>query len=304
MHLTIFHAIIPVLLAVIAILWFRNTNAAKTTPGKCDCSDAIEEGYDMGYIDGFNLTSVETPDDTMGAKETFYDYENDDGDGHGKKYQQRTGSKFVSPVGGQCPRYTTMVKSGKWKGKCQRSMDWYKVYRGQSSDGKLFTCQGGRVASKDGKSCVCDASGGKVWNGSKCVCDKSKGLKWDSKTRRCRDEKSGKSAFSKSKKPETKKPEPKKSEPKKPEAKPATTLGCVYSPRVATPKGWVCPDGMIDTGLNWGDIDGGTKQCRTPACPQPLKKPLPSGQDMSGRSEKSRWEAKVLSKDISRNRYA
>jgi hypothetical protein len=50
---------------------------------------------------------------------------------------------------------------------------------------------------------------------------------------------------------------------------------CVYSARVATPKGWACPEGMIDTGLNWGDVDGGTKQCRTASCPQPVKKPLP-----------------------------
>lgn len=50
---------------------------------------------------------------------------------------------------------------------------------------------------------------------------------------------------------------------------------CVYSSRVFRNSNWVCPEGMIDTGLNWGDVDGGTKQCRTSSCPQPEKRPLP-----------------------------
>lgn len=168
-----FHIIIVVLLVLSIYLWYTKTSS-KSCPvaPKCDCASEIDEGYDMGYADAMNSAAC--------SRETFYDYE----DTTAKKYQQRTGSKFVSSVGGQCPPRTKMVKSGKWKGKCERDWSWYQVYRGKDTTGKLFTCTGGRIA-KDGK-CMCDATGGKVMKGSKCVCDKSKGFKWDSKTRRCR----------------------------------------------------------------------------------------------------------------------
>jgi len=103
----------------------------------------------------------------------------DDG---GKKYQEKTGSKFVRPSGGVCPNETTMVPSGKWKGWCQRSMNWYQKYRGKDTkSGKLFTCTGGRVAV--GNTCIC--GDGKIWKNGKCVCDSSRGLKWNNSQKRC-----------------------------------------------------------------------------------------------------------------------
>jgi len=176
---------LAILLVVIAI-YFLYFN--KPAP-KCVCQatkESVDEGYDIGFIDGINAVDDDDDDD----KETFYDYEYDKG---GKKYQKRTGSKFVKKVGGQCPAHTKEVKkSGKWKGKCEKQMSWYKEYRGQDSKGKSFTCTGGRVA-KNGN-CVCDGNQGKTWNGSKCVCDKSRGLKWDSKTKRCRNKHDGRTA--------------------------------------------------------------------------------------------------------------
>ena len=104
-----------------------------------------------------------------------------DDDG-GKKYQEKTGSKFVRPSGGVCPNETTMVPSGKWKGWCQRSMNWYQKYRGKDTkSGKLFTCTGGRVAVVN--TCICGDN--KVWKNGKCVCDSSRGLKWNNSQKKC-----------------------------------------------------------------------------------------------------------------------
>lgn len=73
-----------------------------------------------------------------------------------------------------------------------------------------------------------------------------------------------------------KQPKPAPAPKPAPVPKPAPAPGpCQYAKRVATPSGWKCPTGFIDTGLDWGDVDGGTKQCRTPRCPQPEKKPAP-----------------------------
>jgi hypothetical protein len=254
--------VIAALLALTIYLW-RNKNTQK----KCDCSAAIDEGYDMGVVDGMNALedepAIETydnmdeetsydclyrPRETSdggatwkcrdGWKDTGLNWGDPDGgvrqcmqckgaypnlkggnsspapttsgksaqqkllekrkaeakakgvdwktgrswDDGGKKYQEKTGSKFVRPSGGVCPKETTMVPSGKWKGWCQRSMNWYQKYRGKDTkSGKLFTCTGGRVAV--GNTCIC--GDGKIWKNGKCVCDSSKGLKWNNSQKRC-----------------------------------------------------------------------------------------------------------------------
>jgi hypothetical protein len=178
---TIFFGLAILVAIVIAIMYFK-----KATPTICpSIKEAVDEGYDIGYIDGINAVD----DDDTDIKETFYDYEYDKG---GKKYEKKTGSKFVKKDGGQCPPHTKEVKKGKHEGKCEKQMSWYNTYRAKDDKGRLFTCSGGRVA-KDGN-CVCDGKQGKTWNGSKCVCDKSRGLKWDSKTKRCRNKHDGRTA--------------------------------------------------------------------------------------------------------------
>ena len=173
----------------LAVFWFVTKDGESCPPPpKCDCSDNVDESYYIGYIDGINGTVEE---EEIVKKEPFYDYEYQEGS---KKYQDKTGSKFVKPVGGQCPQHTKKVTYGKHKGKCQRQYSWYDTYRGTDKNGKLFTCTGGRVA-KNGY-CVCDEASGKVWNGSKCTCNSAKGMKWDSKTRRCRSKTTGQSAES------------------------------------------------------------------------------------------------------------
>ena len=175
---------------------------------QCNCTreaeDAFEEGYDTGYVDGVNLTENMQPAE---GKETFYDYEdeyieeedvvyddaeneeddNDYEEDYGaRKYQEKTGSKFVKKVGGECPNLTTEVTTGgKWKGKCKKTASWYTVYRGEK-DGKKFTCTGGRVSDGRG-GCACDDGAGKVWNGNtkKCNCDKGKGLTWNKRVKKC-----------------------------------------------------------------------------------------------------------------------
>lgn len=238
----IFHTLILVVVIVGIFVLYRQ-RCPPPMPTKCDCSAQLDEGYDMGYVDGVNLSDVNKAKET---KEGFVDFEYGS---DSKKYEQKTGSKFVSPVGGVCPRYTQMVTGGKWKGKCRRTGDWYKAYRGKSADGRLFTCTGGRVSN--GSSCVCDTASGKTWNGNKCSCDNSKGLKWDSNKKRCVYT-SFKGILRQLQGSST----------------------CKYSSRIFNNGQWVCPTGMIDTGLNWGDVDGGTKQCRTRACPQPKKQKL------------------------------
>ncbi|AGE49174.1 hypothetical protein ATCVBr0604L_473L [Acanthocystis turfacea Chlorella virus Br0604L] len=144
-----------------------------TTQETCDCSNKIDEAYDLGYSDGSNLTTIADEDDN--AVETFYDYEtskkkskkDENTAGKGKKYQKSTGSPIVKQVGGLCPKDTQEITSGKNKGKCQRTGDWYKTYRGVDEKGRAFTCTGGRVSN--GKQCVCDTNAGYQWNGSKCV---------------------------------------------------------------------------------------------------------------------------------------
>ena len=182
MHTThVIIAILVVLLATATFMWITKPAVVKVMPvptqmpaKECDCSNAIDEGYDLGYIDGSNMTTFGTVD----TKETFYDYENTAG--KGKKTESKT-AVFVKPVGGLCPKHTTEITSGKNKGKCQRTGDWYKTYRGTDEKGRTFTCQGGRVSN--GKECVCDESAGKKWNGKKCVC--TDGFFWDSKMKRC-----------------------------------------------------------------------------------------------------------------------
>ncbi|AGE48490.1 hypothetical protein PBCVAN69C_430L [Paramecium bursaria Chlorella virus AN69C] len=228
---------------VIAVMYFKKDT-------KCVCpsvEEAIEEGYEIGLADGINAVD----DDDTDVTETFYDYEYDKG---GKKYEEKTGSKFVKKVGGQCPPRTKEVKSGKHKGKCEKSMSWYKTYRGKDSSGKTFTCTGGRVSYNG--NCVCDTKSGKTWNGSKCVCDKSRGLKWDSKTKRCRNKQDGRTAST----PVLKyNPKPKPSS--KPSSKPASQscprfqkwngskCECDYSQGVA----WNGKDCVCDTskGFEW-----------------------------------------------------
>ncbi|AGE53212.1 hypothetical protein PBCVFr5L_493L [Paramecium bursaria Chlorella virus Fr5L] len=59
-----------------------------------------------------------------------------------------------------------------------------------------------------------------------------------------------------------------------PAPKPAPTPPqelCSYATRVPIEGKFVCPDGMTDTGLYYGDVDGETKQCMTSACP-PIEK--------------------------------
>ncbi|AGE53362.1 hypothetical protein PBCVFr5L_904R [Paramecium bursaria Chlorella virus Fr5L] len=273
--------VIAALLALTIYLW-RNKNTQK-----CDCSAAIDEGYDLGVVDGLNALEDEPAIETYGNmdEETSYDClyrprETPDGgatwkcrdgwkdtglnwgdpdggirqcmqckgaypnlkggnsspatstaacpagfihngqecvktssaagksaqkkllekrkaeakakgvdwktgrafDDGSKKYQQKTGSKFVRPSGGVCPNETTMVPSGKWGGWCQRSMNWYQKYRGKDSkSGKLFTCTSGRVAV--GNTCIC--GDGKIWKNGKCMCDSSRGLRWNNSEKRC-----------------------------------------------------------------------------------------------------------------------
>ncbi|AGE59772.1 hypothetical protein ATCVTN60342_463L [Acanthocystis turfacea Chlorella virus TN603.4.2] len=183
-------AILVVLLAATIYMWFTKPTAVQIIPATqetCDCSNQIDEAYDIGYADGFNLTTVAEEDDN--AVETFYDYEtskkkskkDENTAGKGKKYQKSTGSPVVKQVGGLCPKDTQEITSGKNKGKCQRTGDWYKTYRGVDEKGRAFTCTGGRVSN--GKQCVCDEASGKQWNGKKCMC--TSGYDWDSKSKRC-----------------------------------------------------------------------------------------------------------------------
>ncbi|AGE56647.1 hypothetical protein ATCVNEJV2_500L [Acanthocystis turfacea Chlorella virus NE-JV-2] len=174
-------AILVVLLAMTIYMWFTKPTAVRIIPvdtqSTCDCSNKIDESYDLGFSDGSNLTTMaEDEDDTM---ETFYDYESSAG--KGKKAEKSTGSSLVKQVGGMCPKATKEITSGKNKGKCQRTGDWYKTYRGTDEKGRAFTCTGGRVSN--GKQCVCDEASGKKWNGSKCMC--TSGYNWDSKSKRC-----------------------------------------------------------------------------------------------------------------------
>ncbi|AGE49206.1 hypothetical protein ATCVBr0604L_558L [Acanthocystis turfacea Chlorella virus Br0604L] len=174
-------AILVILLAAAIYMWITKPSAVQIVPATqetCDCSNKIDEAYDIGYADGFNLTTMAEDDD--GTMETFYDYEESSA-GKGKKYQKSTGSPIVKPVGGLCPKATKEITSGKNKGKCQRTGDWYKTYRGTDEKGKAFTCTGGRVSN--GKQCVCDESSGKQWNGKKCMCTSD--YNWDSKRKRC-----------------------------------------------------------------------------------------------------------------------
>ncbi|AGE59461.1 hypothetical protein ATCVOR07043_557L [Acanthocystis turfacea Chlorella virus OR0704.3] len=173
-------AVLVILLASTIYMWFTKPSAVRFVPvdtrSTCDCSNQIEESYDLGYADGFNLTTIaEDEDDTM---ETFYDYEYDK---KGKKTEAKTGGSVVKAVGGLCPNKTQPITSGNNKGKCQRTGDWYKTYRGTNEKGKAFTCTGGRVSN--GKACVCDESSGKKWNGSKCMC--TSGFSWDKKSKQC-----------------------------------------------------------------------------------------------------------------------
>ncbi|AGE59803.1 hypothetical protein ATCVTN60342_553L [Acanthocystis turfacea Chlorella virus TN603.4.2] len=173
-------AILVVLLAATIYMWITKPSAVQIIPANqetCDCSNKIDESYDIGYADGSNLTTMAEDDD--GTMETFYDYESSAG--KGKKKEAKTGSPVVKQVGGLCPKATKEITSGKNKGKCQRTGDWYKTYRGTDEKGKAFTCTGGRVSN--GKQCVCDESGGKQWNGKKCMC--ASGYNWDSKSKRC-----------------------------------------------------------------------------------------------------------------------
>ncbi|AGE50210.1 hypothetical protein ATCVCanal1_500L [Acanthocystis turfacea Chlorella virus Canal-1] len=183
-------AILVFLLAVAIFLWFTKPTAVQIIPatakGTCDCSNQIDEAYDLGYVDGFNLTTVDADD----TKETFYDYEtskskkskkDENTAGKGVKYQEKTGGPIVKAVGGLCPKGTQEITSGKNKGKCSRTAEWYKTYRGKTKDGKAFTCTGGRVSN--GTQCICDEASGKKWNGKKCMCTGD--YSWDSKTKRC-----------------------------------------------------------------------------------------------------------------------
>jgi hypothetical protein len=172
-------AVLVILLAATLYMWITKPAAVKIIPvtqETCDCSNKIDEAYDIGYADGFNLTTVDADD----AVETFYDYEESSA-GKGKKIEKSTGSPVVKKVGGMCPKATQEITSGKNKGKCQRTGDWYKTYRGTDEKGRAFTCTGGRVSN--GKQCVCDESSGKKWNGKKCMCTSD--YSWDSKSKRC-----------------------------------------------------------------------------------------------------------------------
>jgi hypothetical protein len=181
MHTThVIIAILVVLLATGIFMWFTKPAAVKVVPvpmpsEKCDCSNQIDEAYDLGYTDGSNMTTIDADD----AKETFYDYENTAG--QGVKYEKSTGSAIVKKAGGLCPNATKEITSGKNKGKCERSAEWYKTYRGTDEKGRAFTCTGGRVSN--GKQCVCDESSGKYWNGKKCMCRSD--YYWDSKSKKC-----------------------------------------------------------------------------------------------------------------------
>ncbi|AGE59771.1 hypothetical protein ATCVTN60342_461L [Acanthocystis turfacea Chlorella virus TN603.4.2] len=174
-------AILVILLAAAIYMWVTKPSAVQIIPATqetCDCSNKIDEAYDLGYSDGSNLTTIAEEDDD--SVETFYDYE-DSSAGKGKKYQKSTGSPVVKPVGGLCPKDTEWITSGKNKGKCQRTGNWYKTYRGVDEKGRAFTCTGGRVSN--GKQCVCDEASGKQWNGKKCMC--TSGYDWDSKSKQC-----------------------------------------------------------------------------------------------------------------------
>ena len=180
MHKT--HIVIAVLVALLAVtlfLWIMKPTAVQIIPietqDTCDCSNKIEEAYDLGVTDGSNLTTIDADD----TKETFYDYENTAG--KGVKYEKSTGSPVMKKVGGLCPKATKEINSGKNKGKCERTAEWYKTYRGTTKDGKAFTCTGGRVSN--GTQCICDEASGKYWNGKKCMCRSDH--MWDSKSKRC-----------------------------------------------------------------------------------------------------------------------